>query len=157
MIEAQISFGQQESQATNLTPEVSETGLNYLKACGSVVNNPQWKQELDKALPELAFKCKKDWKKIQNKISKSTSRSKFLTLKTWFEELNGNLYLPRRQFSHENNLLIARLQREHSNNWELIASQIPFRIKNHFYNNLRKKKRLGSLLAEIDARESPKE
>jgi len=110
-----------------------------------------WTPEKCDMLLKLAVQYRCDWKKVARKFN--DRRITPFQVRSKHKELTIKDHFPLRvKFSHEEDILIAKLFTKFGNNWARISQYLPKRssimIKNRFYSYIRKKNLIESLLKE---------
>jgi len=112
-----------------------------------------WTSEDDQNLKKLADQYKNDWKKIAKRIITQTKKKVTPNfLKNRYKDIAGEQIKKGVKFSHEEDLLIAKLFEKHNTQWTLIAAEFtdrtPVMIKNRYYSHIRRKGLLQNLTCE---------
>jgi len=162
----------QSNVSVDLTPETFSLDLETpsqhseeKKTCStnrkSKLIEKQWTTEDDYYLRECVERYRNDWKKVFKEFKK---RYKYVTiafLKAKYKTIKTNPFELRVRFTHDEDLLIARLVNSLGKKWDLMATYFPNRtpimIKNRYYSYIKKRNIMKDLLAEAESKDTNSE
>mmetsp|Transcript_13183 Transcript_13183/g.11265 ORF Transcript_13183/g.11265 Transcript_13183/m.11265 type:complete len:125 (+) Transcript_13183:512-886(+) len=112
-----------------------------------------WKDEYDSYLIKVVPHLKNDWKKITSKFKEAFKvKVTPFFLKNHYQEISGKIPQSKSHFSHEQDVQLATLVREHGLDWGKIAEEMrisdPVKIKNRYYSFIKKKNLKDKLCRE---------